>query len=468
MENILKRFSIEGLHGIRTINVTIRADKLVLVGENGTGKSTIANLIYFFLTRQWTRMLHYEFKSISAEIKSKSISLSREDIQALAKIRERSSKLTPTYRRRIESMIRPSILDNMSTEDIFNDDSNLKRMARQVRVPYLALVDYILSTSRSTKPDLPDEIIGIDDHLKSAMTDQVLYLPTYRRIEQDLQSIFVGQTDEIERIGSRFRKKERNARYIESVEFGMENVNRTIDRRMAKIKDANLNDLTKFTGIYLSDVILGTYKESALSSKLKALNVDEIDLIVERIPKDVLSRDAQVKLREFIQNQLSGQTTDENKVIAYFITQLIEIHKNQQQRDKDVVDSSKICNKYLTSDKQIVYDNLNYTVSIQQTQPNTKSIDLKMRDLSSGEKQVVSLFSHIYLSGQQNYFIIIDEPELSLSVPWQKSFLTDILNTNRCNGLIAVTHSPYVYYETELQNFTHSVEEFTEDFNDIS
>jgi len=85
---------------------------------------------------------------------------------------------------------------------------------------------------------------------------------------------------------------------------------------------------------------------------------------------------------------------------------------------------------------------------------------IRLSDLSSGEKQIVSLFSHLYLSGQSRYFVLIDEPELSLSVPWQKRFLIDIKNGDFCSGLIAVTHSPFIY-ANELKAYAHSLGEFT-------
>lgn len=49
--------------------------------------------------------------------------------------------------------------------------------------------------------------------------------------------------------------------------------------------------------------------------------------------------------------------------------------------------------------------------------------------------------------------MLIDEPELSLSVPWQKKFLPDILSAESCAGLFAVTHSPFVFDN----NLRHSV-----------
>ena len=111
--------------------------------------------------------------------------------------------------------------------------------------------------------------------------------------------------------------------------------------------------------------------------------------------------------------------------------------------------------------KELVYDNLAFEISIKQMTKGKPPQTILMRMLSSGEKQIVSLFSHIYFSGQSGYFVVIDEPELSLSVPWQKRFLPDIIATDKCEGLIAVTHSPFIF-ENQLDPFTHSIEEFAE------
>jgi hypothetical protein len=55
--------------------------------------------------------------------------------------------------------------------------------------------------------------------------------------------------------------------------------------------------------------------------------------------------------------------------------------------------------------------------------------------------------------------VLIDEPELSLSVPWQKRFLVDIINGDFCAGLVAVTHSPFIY-DNKLKPYAHSLGEF--------
>ena len=52
--------------------------------------------------------------------------------------------------------------------------------------------------------------------------------------------------------------------------------------------------------------------------------------------------------------------------------------------------------------------------------------------------------------------LLIDEPELSLSINWQKMFIEDITGFDKVKNLIFVTHSPYVIPENmidDLQRF---------------
>jgi predicted ATPase len=102
----------------------------------------------------------------------------------------------------------------------------------------------------------------------------------------------------------------------------------------------------------------------------------------------------------------------------------------------------------------MIYDEVKYEITI--LGDNNKPLGMKM--LSSGEKQIVSLFAHLYLSDVSAYYVIIDEPELSLSVEWQKSFLPDILATGRCSFIAAVTHSPFII-DNELEKYTVDLQE---------
>lgn len=75
-----------------------------------------------------------------------------------------------------------------------------------------------------------------------------------------------------------------------------------------------------------------------------------------------------------------------------------------------------------------------------------KDNEIPLKFLSSGEKQEIVLFYDLIFNLNDNKIILIDEPEISLHIVWQKMFvndLEDILKYNNISFLIA-THSPQI------------------------
>ena len=71
---------------------------------------------------------------------------------------------------------------------------------------------------------------------------------------------------------------------------------------------------------------------------------------------------------------------------------------------------------------------------------------LLLNSLSSGEQQELVLHYDLLFRVPSNTIVLIDEPELSLHVAWQKGFLPDLLKiveVSEFDALVA-THSPYV------------------------
>lgn len=74
----------------------------------------------------------------------------------------------------------------------------------------------------------------------------------------------------------------------------------------------------------------------------------------------------------------------------------------------------------------------------------TRGDNLLLKDLSSGEKQIVITFASLIfgLKGDGTGIFIVDEPEASLHLEWQNKFVPAILKTNIKLQLIFATHSP--------------------------
>lgn len=71
---------------------------------------------------------------------------------------------------------------------------------------------------------------------------------------------------------------------------------------------------------------------------------------------------------------------------------------------------------------------------------------LRLNQLSSGEKQEIVLFYELIFGTQENVLLMIDEPEISLHITWQKKFMDDLLRIIEYKGInvIVATHSPQI------------------------
>jgi len=72
--------------------------------------------------------------------------------------------------------------------------------------------------------------------------------------------------------------------------------------------------------------------------------------------------------------------------------------------------------------------------------------ELSLDQLSSGEKQEIVLLFELIFKSKQNMLLLIDEPEISLHISWQKKFIDDlqkIVEYNKMNVIVA-THSPQI------------------------
>jgi predicted ATP-binding protein involved in virulence len=71
---------------------------------------------------------------------------------------------------------------------------------------------------------------------------------------------------------------------------------------------------------------------------------------------------------------------------------------------------------------------------------------LKLTQLSSGEQHQVVLLYELIFKTQEDVLVLIDEPEISLHVAWQKSFLDDLKKIIAMQNMVVVvaTHSPQI------------------------
>ena len=74
---------------------------------------------------------------------------------------------------------------------------------------------------------------------------------------------------------------------------------------------------------------------------------------------------------------------------------------------------------------------------------------LPLGALSSGEQQEIVLLYELLFRLKPNSLVLIDEPEISLHVAWQKKFLEDLTKITELASfdVLIATHSPQIIHK---------------------
>lgn len=447
--NQIKEFCIIGLWGERNYHLKINDGKLVMVGENGCGKSTVLRIIYYTLAEKWGQLIKEDFERIRITIGTEQKEFTKEQLgkpeeYLIDEDSEILSRLPIAFRRRYLDGRR----DKVMAEDVL-------AYFEQMRYPE-GMFEVEIAQLEEIAARVPESIKEISEWLKRCLIQPVLYMPTYRRIEKNPE---IQEREVARRRHKSYPIYSLKNLKMEVSRIGMGDVNEAIHELISEIKSkyarssAQLN-LDCFKGILTQDfqqidAIPEEYMES-----------ESITMIFESLDEDELLDIDRTSIKEKL-IAIVGKTEayDEyDKIVIYYYNMLIKRYESLKEIENKLEHFFYVCNQYL-SGKEFVYKPKSFEYAINVQSRNGRQKEMNIEQLSSGEKQIVALFSYIYLFVKQQSIIIIDEPELSLSVPWQETILEDVLESGMCNHLIVATQSPFVY-DNSLLSYAHAMEEF--------
>ena len=112
----------------------------------------------------------------------------------------------------------------------------------------------------------------------------------------------------------------------------------------------------------------------------------------------------------------------------------------------DALELARLLNERLLF-KSFVIDEDQFIVFLHSEKDGGKYIPFSA--LSSGEQQLLTLYYQLLVKTEPDTLVMIDEPELSMNVVWQRNFLKDlqrIIELRKFDVLIA-THSPQIIHD---------------------
>lgn len=450
---MIKSFKIEKLFGFRNVDIIFKDNIKILIGENGLGKTTILNSLYFVLTEKYQKLNQIEFEHIELVFLSgEKISFSKTELENYLQYKERRVKRGLTNH--LIDIIDTTNLSKVIEEKIRNEEEfDIKKIERIIEnfieeneIPRIAptriMVKEVLNIL--TEP-LTKKFREISILLRKKNIS-ILYFPTYRRVEEELKNL------------GEFRRRIRHLPYDEDyleefeedieisedtlIHFGMEDVKERIKTIENKIKQSSINGFSKVTGEMLSQLLKG-FPEIE-DEEIETLDINTIKIVVHRVGEN-LNKSDRDKILSLLDNI---QELKKKKELVYFILKLVNIYEQHKPLDDAIKKFKDTCNAYLV-DKEFRYNES--SVSLKIYREGTDDV-VELNKLSSGEKQIVSLFSRLYFEKFDNLIVLFDEPELSLSIKWQQRLLPDIVNSQKISFMLSVTHSPFIF-KNELEEY---------------
>ncbi|WP_415911988.1 AAA family ATPase [Neptuniibacter sp. QD37_11] len=436
---MIEYIKIFELHGEKDVILNFDDDIKIIIGDNGTGKTTVLGALYAILSQNYHKLSKLDFEKIELRFKSGDlIKISKDDLGI------------STYLELLEHPVLEEVQNTLSPDDLIDlirtvkglpysrvqHMANFRKVLRRVswhsrelydRLSYVA--DKVINEEKATT--VSDEI---KETVQRNVNGTILYLPTYRRVEEAIGNLGYLEDD--------FRSKD------QLIQFGMDDVKLRFNKIKNELKESAVTLYTNLNGKMLTQLTSdykATEKEFAKIEK-----TEELKIVLERIG-DSITGTTKERILKLINN---GEIKrDRYHPLVFVLSNLIDVYLEQKETDDSIKKFVEIANKYLVN-KKFSYDE--NSVDIKVVNKKTKNT-VELENLSSGEKQLISLFSKLYLNKAQDYIVIFDEPELSLSIEWQETLLPDMIASRKCKFLVAATHSPFIF-ENELDDKTGIIE----------
>ncbi|QWP75788.1 AAA family ATPase [Lysobacter sp. K5869] len=468
---IIKRFKINGLYGYKDVEITFNDNLLILIAGNGSGKTTVLNALHAFLRRRFYRLQSLEFSSIECEFFAldHSVELRKETIGATKNdTHERLARLaheSGVSEEDLYDFISSDYISGRSAASVRNS-SIIRRLYTNTSMDHADIYSVLDDIAAGLSFNNTIELRQVGDAVGAALGEvDILYLPTYRRIENPLLSPRARNRKGHVIGAARHMATLKASASLDTgnINFGLEDV----ELRLAELSD-EVERISNFeyrnaSATIIDDALSGSIKfESPSRGALPDL--DSLKRFLSRVSRDSRSVVDSYKVPSISDTQNekrisaiaalyeSGDISNEDQILLrYFLRRLggvIEKTKETEAMLQRFVDA---CNSYLSDsneEKVFTYDQNLMQVAVINS---WTSRPIPLSQLSSGEKQIVSILAKLYLYERQK-LVLVDEPELSLSIEWQRRILPDMLRSGSVCQLLAITHSPFVF-DNELDPY---------------
>lgn len=413
----IAKVEIDGFWGQYRASTKLHPDVNIIIGRNGSGKTTFINLLQGALRVDLRILTTLDFKSIAITLRSKRerriITVSKNVSEIVFQIGSKSFTLPidprfvydePLFgvrrhalparmgeavselRMQIGSLINIASLSvhRVASETVYVDEEPFSR--RRIQRPAIdqRLEDLVQQLTRY-QLELTNEAGKVSSNFQHDVLVSMLYNKDFDTFDpRDAQNADIGEGRE------GLAKAYRDLGVFDST------VSKRIDEHIAALRESAI-----------------TLRDTLFKPEANEAAVDRGQQLIDSIMPFPLLRRTQ-----------------------YIINLSLQTQSKRQQIFQPIERFIKILGEFI-DDKEVGIFNGELTI-----RKDGKRIPID--DLSSGEKQLLILLIETLLQKEEPFVFLADEPELSLHVEWQAKVISSIKTLNPRSQVIVATHSPEI------------------------
>lgn len=415
MSYIIQHVTVEGLWGVKSFDTDFNTDINIIIGQNGSNKTTFINLIEGCLTVDRRVLMQIPFEKIVFFLRGEDGNL---DNLIVERTREDNREIVRYY-----------IPNNGVADVTIYDDDRMYSRSMMERSGYLRLAELLNKKIKMSWLSV--------DRYNDLMEDSRRNYDESRRY---MRNAVDGKLIDLLKELALYR-----LRLVEQTNKLTNELNQ--EALSLLLYDDNTDNFNTFNMERFSQLD-GSEIETSLKRVFRRMG-RKMD---ERIHIHV------TKLMEAMERFNQKKELYMNDAIAIVLINktmtLVDLSKKYKENVDKIMEPINIymgkLQKFI-KDKRFSFSEETGALDITwinkamlAKDPKSSKSDLSPARLSSGEKQLLILLTQTLLQEKQPYVFVADEPELSLHIAWQREIIGAIHDMNPNAQIIVATHSPEV------------------------
>lgn len=455
MEYYIRRVVVQDLFELNnSYKIDLAEGSNCIYGSNGTGKTTIINLIVNCLNVELDALAKTPFSSITIDL-AKS-----HQVRPVRFLKLSKSSISLSLDTEIEYEFENSVSHCFSissrqsgrAQELYGEHreklkSEILQKINLTHVPLLRMHDSELFGARDERDEFMHSFLR-QKHLSSTQINEIL--DPSARVLNTLQRQFVAEANETRKTITG-KLETLKSKIIERV---------MIDESLVRMSSKALSKASNAISSELENVDVSAYVKKLSEAKI---NVPEEKIREHFSTWKKLNDNVRnaFKVMDFARMDKRGESERAKKYdeavakfnASYFnliamtnfndrflsIVDDVELMQGEKQElTKSFSEYQKEINCYFGGRKKFsINEDGRFSI-------RSKDRSVELSDLSSGEKHILTILGKAALSRREGAIFVADEPELSLHLDWQRMILPSIIKLSPKSQVIVATHSPSI------------------------